>query len=670
MTRPLLLGAALLTWLLALAGPVLATDPPKLDQRITDIAERLDGVEAQVTAAIKDLEAERGIRLWVVTLPSIEGDDPALFADSIASANDLGSSDAVLFISFDDRQFGLWAGEDLGLSVDRIDQVLAPLGDALRARDVGGGVALTASNLGAAVDGAEIDPGPWSGDSGEEPVETIPFEPDDPGIFDPGPIVDPDVFGPGPFEPGPTDVPFTEPSTPSGGATPLIVGVLLVGGVAFASMGAGWMARRRRAIADLETSAAGLADRAVEAASTGRAATDALASSFGDGAAAPFRGGIDDAELSLARVRAARSRLGAVKGVALVPRQVAVADLEGIVEPIEAWSRAVTAERAELEALDAAADDRAAELVDDLPRLRGSVDAARERIQGVRPVSPSASAALLPESNGLVGELALAEDQARVAAAGLAAEHRPPAVLALRAALRARASVEARLERVTETADRVDRALAERSAAADEASTALEQVGRDLATSPMPALTPRLDTARTALEAARNETDALVAWETMRGVASDAGSIHAEVMAARRQAREALDGARIAMESMVLATRDRVHVRSSTRRIADDTELRLRTLLADPPIAPEELRTRAMSIADDADAIRRRADEDVRLVREKRDGRHAIGMSAGAGFMSSSSGGSSSTGGGSSSGSSGSSGGGSSGGGTASGGSW
>jgi uncharacterized membrane protein YgcG len=670
MTRVLVLAAVLGAWLLALAGPVLATDPPKLDRRITDIAERLDGVADKVTDAIEDLEARRGIRLWVVTLRSIEGDDPALFAESIASANELGSSDAVLFISFDDRQFGLWAGEDLALSVDRIDQLLVPLGDALRAGDVGAGVAVTASNLEAAVDGADVDPGPWSGGVGEEPVETIPFEPDDPGILDPGPIIDPGGFQPGPFEPGPGDVPFTEPASSPGGSTPVVLVVVLAGGVALAAMGGGWMARRRRTIADLEASAAALAGRAVNAASTGRAATDALATAFGDGAAEPFRGGIDSADLSLARVRAARSRLGAVKGLALAPRRAAVADLEGIVAPIEAWSAAVSAERTELEGLARTADDRTAALVDDLPRLRATVADARARIDGLRAASPSAHATLTPEGDGLVADLAWVEDRARVAAASLAAGQRASAVLALRAALRASASLAARGERVDQTADRVARAVAERAKAADEASSALEQAAQDLETSPMPKLTPRLAAARAALVSALRETDALVAWEAMRGATSEAGSLHAEVLAARRRAREALDGARIATASMVVATVDRADVRSSTRRIADDTERRLRALLADPPIAPEDLRATAQSIADDADAIRRRADEDVRLVREKRDGRRAIGMGAGAGFVSSSSDmGSSSSIGGSSSGSSGSAGGGG-GGGTSSGGSW
>ena len=190
--------------------------------------------------------------MWIVTLPSIGGDDPALFAESIAGANELGTSDAVLFISFDDRQFGLWAGEDLGLSVDEIDQVLAPLGDALRASDVGGGVALTASNLEAAVDGDEIDPGPWSGGAGEEPVETIPFEPDDPGISTRVPsssrVLSTRSLEPGPFEPGPGGDPFTERG-PSGAPAPLVVGLLLVGGVAAVGMGGSWMAHRRQAIA-------------------------------------------------------------------------------------------------------------------------------------------------------------------------------------------------------------------------------------------------------------------------------------------------------------------------------------------------------------------------------------------------------------------------------------
>ncbi len=78
----------------------------------------------------------------------------------------------------------------------------------------------------------------------------------------------------------------------------------------------------------------------------------------------------------------------------MAPRQAAVADLEAIVPPIEAWSAAVTAERTELETLDATADDRTAALVDDLPRVRSTVAAARGRIDGVRAPSPSAHATL------------------------------------------------------------------------------------------------------------------------------------------------------------------------------------------------------------------------------------------------------------------------------------
>jgi len=40
------------------------------------------------------------------------------------------------------------------------------------------------------------------------PVETIPFEPDDPGVFDPGPMVDPDQAQPGPFAIGPHERPY------------------------------------------------------------------------------------------------------------------------------------------------------------------------------------------------------------------------------------------------------------------------------------------------------------------------------------------------------------------------------------------------------------------------------------------------------------------------------
>ena len=151
------------------------------------------------------------------------------------------------------------------------------------------------------------------------------------------------------------------------------------------------------------------------------------------------------------------------------------------------------------------------------------------------------------------------------------------------------------------------------------------------------------------------------------------GRIHAEVLAARRRAREALDGARIAAASMVLATHDRSDVRASTRRIADDIEERLRTLLADPPVGPTSSgpgrRRSPMTPARSGDApiaMSRRRARSASAVRRSGPAPAWASCRAHQDIGGSSSGGTSSSISGSSSGPSGSSGGG----GTSSGGSW
>ena len=77
---------ALVAALFLFAAPVLAVDPPRLSGTITDLSEVLGDRSAIVEAQTK-LYNETGTQLYVLYLPTLDGENILDFADRVSERN-------------------------------------------------------------------------------------------------------------------------------------------------------------------------------------------------------------------------------------------------------------------------------------------------------------------------------------------------------------------------------------------------------------------------------------------------------------------------------------------------------------------------------------------------------------------------------------------------------
>jgi uncharacterized membrane protein YgcG len=114
--------AGLLLSLIA-ALPTAATPPFALPDQITDEAGAVEGHTAEIQAALDDLEAEHGVRMWVVFVDTFDGTDPqagdqtypaiGLFGTATGeawayetfAATGLGVEDCLLAVAMTDREY-------------------------------------------------------------------------------------------------------------------------------------------------------------------------------------------------------------------------------------------------------------------------------------------------------------------------------------------------------------------------------------------------------------------------------------------------------------------------------------------------------------------------------------------------------------------------------------
>ncbi len=148
---------ALVAALFLFAAPVLAVDPPRLSGTITDLSEVLGDRSAIIEAQTK-LYNETGTQLFVLYLPTLDGENILDFADRVneRNAGQISPRDALLIVATDDREVGLATGEDLN---DRIapnepdlirdERILPVLGDG----DWAGGAVGAAEGLRLAIKG-------------------------------------------------------------------------------------------------------------------------------------------------------------------------------------------------------------------------------------------------------------------------------------------------------------------------------------------------------------------------------------------------------------------------------------------------------------------------------------------------------------------------------------
>jgi uncharacterized membrane protein YgcG len=142
---------ALFGALLLLPATALAASPA-LSGQITDPGGRISSADvARVSAAIEALRSSSGINLRVYLGDSMNGADPAAYAKTMATDNGLGTHDALLTVTFSDREYAIWVGDGLTgvISTDKIQSILTgSVAQSLRNGDTAGAVIAAANGLG------------------------------------------------------------------------------------------------------------------------------------------------------------------------------------------------------------------------------------------------------------------------------------------------------------------------------------------------------------------------------------------------------------------------------------------------------------------------------------------------------------------------------------------
>lgn len=111
--RLLAVPAIGLATLLLGAGPALAVPPFAPAERVVDEVDVLDGgEEAEVQAAVQELQAEDGIELTVVYVDSFDGLSGAQWADQTFDLAGLGANDVLLAVATEQQRVGYRAGEN------------------------------------------------------------------------------------------------------------------------------------------------------------------------------------------------------------------------------------------------------------------------------------------------------------------------------------------------------------------------------------------------------------------------------------------------------------------------------------------------------------------------------------------------------------------------------
>jgi hypothetical protein len=145
--------------LITIAGSrALAQDVPRLQDEVTDEVGALEGEEAEVRAALRQVRERDGVHLFVLYTDTTGARAVTDFADELAAANSLGGDDALLVVALSDRSYALWVSDALtGVSDADIDRLLVeavepPLVDG----DFGGAAIAAAEGLGRTVASPDV----------------------------------------------------------------------------------------------------------------------------------------------------------------------------------------------------------------------------------------------------------------------------------------------------------------------------------------------------------------------------------------------------------------------------------------------------------------------------------------------------------------------------------
>ncbi|GAB7191292.1 TPM domain-containing protein [Kineococcus sp. NUM-3379] len=157
--------ALLAALLLAPAAPALAVPPQRLAQQVTDDVGALAGAGGDVEAALRELQAEDGLQLWVVYVDSFDGLSGPVWAQRTFAASGFGADDVLLAVAVEERSYGYGRGQGARITEAELQAVTRERTEPrLGAGDWPGAVVATAEGVGDAVGGG--GPGAASGGGG------------------------------------------------------------------------------------------------------------------------------------------------------------------------------------------------------------------------------------------------------------------------------------------------------------------------------------------------------------------------------------------------------------------------------------------------------------------------------------------------------------------------
>ncbi len=163
--------------LLAPIAPVIAADElPRLQDRVTDVADVLTPQEeSEVAIALEDLERTGGVQLFVAFVDTTGAEDVTSFTERLADDNSLGGNDALHLVAIEDRSQAMWVGPSLGgVTEEEIDAILTDAVEPLLAEGafanaaIAGADALEIAAAGDLVPTAPPDGGATSSPDGED----------------------------------------------------------------------------------------------------------------------------------------------------------------------------------------------------------------------------------------------------------------------------------------------------------------------------------------------------------------------------------------------------------------------------------------------------------------------------------------------------------------------
>lgn len=122
---PAFVAVVAIVVLFAVAGTASAVEPFRLADQITDQVGALDEHEAEVEAAIEQLQERDGVQLWVAYVESFSGWNAQDWADETAYVSSLGLNDVLLAVATEDRAYAYSVDQSFRLADTQLAEVAA-----------------------------------------------------------------------------------------------------------------------------------------------------------------------------------------------------------------------------------------------------------------------------------------------------------------------------------------------------------------------------------------------------------------------------------------------------------------------------------------------------------------------------------------------------------------